>query len=67
LKLGVVVHLKKLRRTKGGAKIVWVFRVKNHDFTSDRIFTGLYYISNKSGVLNKELVTLRDKLDSPSD
>ena len=26
-------HLKKLRRTEGGAKIVGVFRVKNHDFT----------------------------------
>ena len=27
------VHLKKLRRAEGGAKIVGVFRVKNHDFT----------------------------------
>ena len=26
-------QLKKLRRTKGGAKILGVFRVKNHDFT----------------------------------
>ena len=26
-------HLKKLRRSEGGAKIVGVFRVKNHDFT----------------------------------
>ena len=26
-------HLKKLRRTEGGAKILGVFRVKNHDFT----------------------------------
>jgi hypothetical protein len=26
-------HLKKLRRAVGGAKIVGVFRVKNHDFT----------------------------------
>jgi hypothetical protein len=25
--------LKKLRRAEGGAKIVGVFRVKNHDFT----------------------------------
>jgi hypothetical protein len=25
--------LKKLRRTERGAKILWVFRVKNHDFT----------------------------------
>jgi hypothetical protein len=27
------VHLKKLRRAEGGAKIIGVFRVKNHDFT----------------------------------
>ena len=26
-------HVKKLRRAEGGAKIVEVFRVKNHDFT----------------------------------
>jgi hypothetical protein len=26
-------YLKKLRRVEGGAKIVGVFRVKNHDFT----------------------------------
>jgi hypothetical protein len=26
-------HLKKLRRSEGGAKIFGVFRVKNHDFT----------------------------------
>ena len=26
-------HLKKMRRAEGGAKIVGVFRVKNHDFT----------------------------------
>ena len=26
-------HLKKLRRTEGGANIFGVFRVKNHDFT----------------------------------
>ena len=27
-------HLKKLPRAEGGAKIVGVFRVKNHDFTT---------------------------------
>jgi hypothetical protein len=32
-KLGGGAHLKKLRRAKGGAKIVGVFRLKNHDFT----------------------------------
>jgi hypothetical protein len=26
-------HLKELRRAEGGAKIVGVFRLKNHDFT----------------------------------
>jgi hypothetical protein len=26
-------HLEKLRQVEGGAKIVGVFRVKNHDFT----------------------------------
>jgi hypothetical protein len=29
-------HLEKLRRAEGGAKIVGVFRVKNHDFTPCR-------------------------------
>ena len=29
------MHLKKLRRAEGGAKIVGVFRVKNHDFTPE--------------------------------
>jgi hypothetical protein len=33
LKLGGGANLKKLLRAKGGAKIVGVFRVKNHDFT----------------------------------
>ena len=32
-KLGGGRHLNKLRRVEGGAKIVEVFRVKNHDFT----------------------------------
>jgi hypothetical protein len=32
-KLGGGAHLKQLRRAEGGAKIVGVFRVKNHDFT----------------------------------
>jgi hypothetical protein len=30
-------HLKKLRRAEGGAKILGVFRVKNHDFTPKKI------------------------------
>ena len=33
-------HLKKLRRAEGGAKILEVFRVKNHDFTpTNHIFS----------------------------
>ena len=32
-KLGGRAHSKKLRRAEGGAKIVGVFRMKNHDFT----------------------------------
>jgi hypothetical protein len=32
------VHLKKLRRAEGGAKIVGVFRVKNHDFTPKKSY-----------------------------
>jgi len=32
-KLGGGAHLKKSRRAEEGAKIVGVFRVKNHDFT----------------------------------
>ena len=31
-------HLKKLRRAEGGAKIVEVFRVKNHDFTPKKSY-----------------------------
>jgi hypothetical protein len=32
------MHLKKLRRAKGGAKIFEVFRVKNHDFTPKKSY-----------------------------
>jgi hypothetical protein len=35
-----LLHLKKLRQAEGGAKIVGVFRVENHDFTpKDNIFS----------------------------
>ena len=37
-KLGGGVHLKKLRRTEGSAKIFGVFRVKNHDFTPKKSY-----------------------------
>ena len=37
-KLGGGAHLKKLRRAEGGAKIVGVFRVKNHDFTPKKSY-----------------------------
>jgi hypothetical protein len=32
------MHLKKIRRAEVGAKFVWVFRVKNHDFTPKNHF-----------------------------
>jgi hypothetical protein len=31
-------HLKKLRRAEGGANILGVFRVKNHDFTPKKSY-----------------------------
>jgi hypothetical protein len=31
-------RLKKLRRAEGGAKFVWVFRVKKHDFTQKKSY-----------------------------
>ena len=31
-------HLKKLRRAEGGAKIVGILRVKNHDFTPKKSY-----------------------------
>ena len=37
-KLGGGAHSKKLRRAEGGAKIVEVFRVKNHDFTQKKSY-----------------------------
>ena len=37
-------HLKKLRQAEGGAKIVGVFRVENHDFTQK-----IYIFSNFRG------------------
>jgi hypothetical protein len=40
--VGEGVHLKKLRRAEGGAKICGVFRVKNHDFTpKNHIFSNI--------------------------
>jgi hypothetical protein len=37
-KLGGGVHLKKLRRAEGSAKIFGVFNVKNHDFTPKKSY-----------------------------
>ena len=33
-------HLKKMRRAEGGAKMFWVFPVKNHDFTQKNPILG---------------------------
>jgi hypothetical protein len=37
-------HLKKMRRAEGGAKILGIFRVKNHDFTPKN-----HIFSNRGG------------------
>jgi hypothetical protein len=49
-KLGAA-HLKKLRRAEGGAKIFWVFRVKNPDFTpKNHIFSNFSTFYNISDI-----------------
>jgi hypothetical protein len=41
-------HLKKLRRTEGGAKMFGVFRVKNHDFTQkNHIFSNFRWCARR--------------------
>jgi hypothetical protein len=52
------VHLKKLRRTEGGAKMFGVFRVKNHDFTqTNHIFSAPKIETNKQQLKKAELKT----------
>ena len=64
-------HLKKLRRAERGAKIVGVFRVKNHDFTPTnhilpilgqgaRNFWGIS--CEKSRYYAKKIIFLRDRM-----
>ena len=48
-------HLKKLSRAEGGAKIVGVFRVKNHDFTPNII---CFPILGGGGALDPPLHTV---------
>ena len=43
-KLGGGVHLKKMRRAEGGAKMFRVFRVKNHDFTPKKSFFFQFFL-----------------------
>ena len=43
-------HLKKLRRAKGGAKILGVFRVKNHDFTPKKSYFSNFRGAHVPGV-----------------
>ena len=46
-------HLKKLHRAEGGAKILGVFRVKNHDFTpKNHIFSILGGVREIFGVFH---------------
>ena len=59
-------HLKKLRRAEGGAKIVGVFRVKNHDFTpknlifpilgGSREIFGVFHVKNHDFTPKKNLI-----------
>ena len=42
-------HLKKLRRAEGGAKIVGVFRVKNHDFTPKNLIFSNFRVGARIG------------------
>jgi hypothetical protein len=56
-------HLKKLRRAEGGAKIVGVFRVKNHDFTpKNHIFSKILGCSRKVSCSCSTSVTRRVNL-----
>ena len=53
-------HLKKLRRAEGGAKNLWIFRVKNHDFTPEsHIFSNFRCVGGGGGR------RVRPLLDSP--
>ena len=42
-------HLKKLCRAEGGAKIVGVFRVKNHDFTPKNHIFSNFRVGARTG------------------
>ena len=42
-------HLKKLRRAEGGARIVGVFRVKNHDFTPKNNIFSNFRVGARAG------------------
>ena len=49
-------QLKKLRRAEGGAKIVWVFRVKNHDFTPKNHIFSNFSQQHWAKILDQELM-----------
>jgi hypothetical protein len=51
-----VAHLKKLRRAEGGAKIVGVFRVKNHDFTPKNDIFSNFTISQNISIFKKKAI-----------
>ena len=42
-------HLKKLRRAEGGAKILGVFRVKNHDITPKNYIFSNFRVGARAG------------------
>ena len=64
-------HLQKLRRAEGGAKIVGVFRVKNHDFTpKNHIFPilggareifGVFHVKNHDFTPKKIIIARNDR------
>ena len=50
-------HLKKMRRAEGGAKIIGVFRVKIHDFTSKKVDYRISLLPLTSNSKNKTVVS----------
>jgi hypothetical protein len=54
-------HLKKLNRAEGGAKIVGVFRVKNHDFTQKKS----YFFQFKGGRAHRVRLPTPPPMDPP--
>jgi hypothetical protein len=52
-------HLKKLHRTKGGAKIFGLFRVKNHDFTPKNHIFSNFRIPGSAPAIYQHILNIR--------